>query len=376
MHWSLQHKKTFVQSPTQVIQKDFDGVAPNIFVGKAGYPHVQVGLLSTPHYQHHDNVPLWVQQRYSIDRIVQLRTSLLNASFVHDAKQPQGYRVDLAQEIAMAHKPVDVEMHVSKQPVYSLQTTKDAIPHAVPVPLQRAFITTNPKIIPYVERMVADADVKAGDALQELHAKHIDEHHLTKLLSAGTLGVKRTLVPTRWSITAVDDTLSKQQLEKIKTYDTHDTAVYIGNYMGNYFLVCCFDRLFSYELFEMYVHDSAYTTDYESHAGRTSYAQQTAGGYYACRLSVVQHLAHIKKQASVLVLRFITDEYHTPLGVWVVRQAVRNAMQQPPIVFSDKELLVKFVKAYAQKKFSYDVCGLLKTSNVLHPKQKMLWEYG
>ncbi|MCH7783699.1 hypothetical protein IID62_11605, partial [candidate division KSB1 bacterium] len=42
-------------------------------------------------------------------------------------------------------------------------------------------------------------------------------------------------------------------------------------------------------------------------------------------------LNEIKKQGSVLALRFITGDYTLPLGVWVTRESARKSMQSKPI---------------------------------------------
>jgi len=49
---------------------------------------------------------------------------------------------------------------------------------------------------------------KSVTALNELYKSNVEIDHLQKLLSVGTLGLKtqRKMVPTRWSITATDDT--------------------------------------------------------------------------------------------------------------------------------------------------------------------------
>jgi hypothetical protein len=201
--------------------------------------------------------------------------------------------------------------------------------------------------------------------MTELYSKGIDEHYLTRLLSAGTLGVKRTLVPTRWSITAVDDTVGKRLLDEVRLHDTIGNRIYVGSHLGNHFFVMLFDDMFSYELFETYFKKQSYTTDYEPFSGRTSYAEQCAGGYYAARLPVLEELDRLGKQASVLVVRIITDDYYAPLGVWVVREAVRNAMRSTPIEFGDKQLMLAYAKKLAMKRFSYDISHLLAASKLL-----------
>ena len=73
----------------------------------------------------------------------------------------------------------------------------------------------------------------------------------------------------------------------------------------------------------------------------------------------------IKKQASVIVIRVITDEYTLPLGVWVTREAVRKALANKPIYFSDENLLLKYAKIFLQKKFGLNVDGLFKVSKLI-----------
>ena len=82
----------------------------------------------------------------------------------------------------------------------------------------------------------------------------------------------------------------------------------------------------------------------------------------------------IKKQASVLALRFITEEYETPLGVFVCREAVRKALANKPLEFGSKELLLKYTQALSKKKFGYDISNIISNSMLLknYQKQKLL----
>ena len=134
-----------------------------------------------------------------------------------------------------------------------------------------------------------------------------------------------------------------------------------------------FPEPWSYELFEMYMpraewnitNEIQFMTDYESYSGRKEYAENCGGGYYSVRLAVLERLKEIKKQASVLALRFITGEYAVPLGVWVTREAARKALKNKPIEFASKELMVEYTKKLAKKKFGYDLGDLLKNSILL-----------
>ena len=85
----------------------------------------------------------------------------------------------------------------------------------------------------------------------------------------------------------------------------------------------------------------------------------------------------MKRQASVLALRFVTDEYSVPLGVWVVREAAKKAMQNKPIRFASRESMLKFAETYAKKKLGYNAQSLFRKSYLLKQiiQQKKLFEY-
>ncbi|MFC1647925.1 hypothetical protein ACFL1B_00545 [Nanoarchaeota archaeon] len=357
-------------------KKDYFGDAPNVFVGRYGYPSVNVGLLSTEHYEHNDEPLFWSKNEYALDRIVDLRSVLVNSTFKLNVKNAGNKFLDIGQEVAMASKPVDIEIGFKKHPTFQLKIDKDLMPQGPRVELEKARITENVKVPLQVEKAVSDPDWKAADAMNSLYEKNIDEHHLTRLLSIGNLGVKveRKLVPTRWSITAVDSNISKRMVEELKDYQEYGFVSHFGGHYGNYFLILFFPDVWSYELMETYVGNpglvsskkTSTTRDYEPYKGRKKYVEETAGGYYATRLALVEHLRKKKRQSSCLVLRFITDEYYVPLGVWVVREAVRKALQSKPIEFASKELMLNYAKQLVRKKFfNYNLDGLLPRSQLL-----------
>jgi len=73
--------------------------------------------------------------------------------------------------------------------------------------------------------------------------------------------------------------------------------------------------------------------DWESHDGRTTYAE-IGGCYYAARLAVCDELVKERRQATVVVLREAHPGYIMPVGVWQVRENVRNAVRQKPLTFN------------------------------------------
>lgn len=357
-------------------KQDFFGQSPNVFVGRFGYPEVNVGILGVEHYEEHDNPLLWSKENYDIAKIINLRSSLINSNFKAKITGFKERFMEMSKEVGMAEKPVDVEVNLNKKPVFSLSFEQDVMPHGPNVKLKNARITENPKIPGVVDKVVDDIDFKASNALNYLYKKNLDEHYLTRLLSIGTLGVKkqRKLVPTRFAITAVDSNLGNNLVKNIKEYNQTGYLAFFGGYLGNYFLILLFPEVYSYELFETYAantswnvsKETAYTTDYEPYDGRKSYAENCGGGFYAARLSLLEKLSGMKRQASCLCLRFITGEYYAPLGVWVVRQAVRKTLENKPIEFSSKELMIAYAKGLAKKKFNYDISEILQKSILLN----------
>jgi hypothetical protein len=84
--------------------------------------------------------------------------------------------------------------------------------------------------------------------------------------------------------------------------------------------------------------------DWEPHEGRTTYAE-IGGCYYSARLAVCELLVKEKRQATVVVLREAHSGYIMPVGVWQVRENVRNAMRQKPSLFNSLHEALKTIAA-------------------------------
>ena len=107
---------------------------------------------------------------------------------------------------------------------------------------------------------------------------------------------------------------------------------------------------FSFELVEIWMARSVWAeegfigADREDARPRKAYST-LAGGYYAARLAVLEHLARQGRQAGVLAVREISESYWAPLGVWVVREVARAAMRSHPTRYaSQAEALVEMEK--------------------------------
>ncbi|MBI1935532.1 hypothetical protein HYS31_03750 [Candidatus Woesearchaeota archaeon] len=76
-------------------------------------------------------------------------------------------------------------------------------------------------------------------------------------------------------------------------------------------------------------------------------------------------------------MRFITDEYSMPLGVFVTREATRKAVNNRPIEFSSKELMFNYAEHFIKRKFNANVDNLLNQSRLLKSvkEQKKLMQF-
>jgi len=346
-----------------------DAISP--FVGRFSYPNINVGILTPPEHEQeswlYDAPKHWSEQNFQIPRIIDFRSSLINSRSNLNIKKRNKF-LELNQEIAMASKPVDVEVNLKDKPLLRMNFNNYTAPSGPQAEIKKASLTENPKISNKMEKVFSDTDLKANNALIYLYKSNFDENFLSRILSVGTLGIgkNRKLVPTRWSIVGVDSNLGNHLVSKIKDYQQSNYLAFFGGYLGNFYLILLFPEIWNYELFETHISNiNHYMTDYEPYHGRKSYAQQTAGGFYACRIAILEKLEEMKKQASVLALRFITGDYTLPLGVFVCREATRKALNSKPIEFSSKELMIKYAKALVKKKFRYKLDCLLKNSILL-----------
>jgi len=359
---------------------------PSVFVGsKLKYPLVNVGILSPIEKEEkawmYDAPKYWSENNFGIGNVVKLRNSLLNSRFqtkVQDVRLNKKF-VEIAKDLALSSTQVDVEIELKDRVVVGKDKDRVLTPHGMKAQLKRAEIVGNIRIDTKVDKIIND-EIKASEGINILYNYSIDEYALSKILSVGVMGLKKDkkLVPTRWSITATDDIIGKNLLEKIKTYkwiENHE--MFFGEFMGNQYIILMFPNVWNYELFELYLPNSSWnpsseikaSTDIEGFSGRKEYAFNTAGGYYATRLPILEYLESIKRQASVLVFRIETPSYWAALGVWVVRESVRKALNNMKI-FYDRNELLEGIKQIGKIKYHFDFNDLLRRSKLLKQIQE------
>ena len=362
----------------KMLSKDIcDASPPGIFVGWKGYPKVQMGPMVSigdlhgydPHLL--DDPGRWYGS--GIEDIITYRSSLIRSKQrleANSARDP-GYKLKEFQELVLSIKPVDVEMLFSKIPKFHILFSPMSEPMPPSAPLEKFSLEGTPSIPVSVDKIHSDTDLNAKDALYELHTKGYDEYYLTKILSAGTLGTgkKRRLVPTRWSITAVDDILGKKLIEEIRDLPSVDEYLIFGNrYLGNRFEILFIPGEFEFENIECWLPGSVWSTgevniieEYESRKGRRGYAVRQGGGYYAARLPILEKMFGARRKGKVVCMREIGEEYYLPVGVWEVRENVKRALSKEPERFSSLEESLSYIKG----KLRVDIGRYTKVSRII-----------
>jgi hypothetical protein len=337
--------------------EDIEGASPpSVFVGRIGYPNVYAGPLVPPVHEDtslYDLPEFWFGK--SIDDIVGFRSMLIRGKhLVHVRKfEEAGKIIEKTRELALAVNPVDVELLLKKKPRGFLLLDDEVQPFGPSAPI-RDLIVTNARWDHQIEKAYSDTDLKATNAVLEIYSKGVLVTKIQRAFSVGAFGVKknRRLVPTRWSITAVDSIISKELMEKVKTFpEISEYRVYESCYLDNIFQVLMLPNPWSYEAMEAWYPGTVWNphgreiflfSDWEDYDGRTTYAE-IGGCYYSARLAVCEQLVKERRQATAIVLREAHPSYIMPVGVWQVRENVRNAMRQKPFTFNTLDEALKWV---------------------------------
>jgi hypothetical protein len=237
---------------------------------------------------------------------------------------------------------VDVELALKSKPSRRIVLDDEVQPFGPSAVVKDMRVSTS-RWDRQIEKAYEDTDLKASEAVTTLHRKGVLVTKIQRAFSVGAFGLKdnRRLVPTRWSITAVDSIISKDMIERIKTFPEINES----RYLDNRFEVLMMPGAWSYEAMEAWYPGTVWNpsgehvvmfSDWEGFDGRTTYAN-IGGCYYAARLAVGELLVKERRQATVVVLREAHPGYILPVGVWQVRENVRNAVRQKPLKYNTLE---------------------------------------
>ena len=328
-----------VKSVERVVNRReiFGSSPPSIFVGEFGYPKVRIGPLVPPvegNTSYLDSPLKW--ENKTINDILRYRSLLVMGETKADVRLKSQRVLSEIQELAMSLKPVDSEILLKRRPILKVLPNEFAPPVGPKAELIDFELTENPRI-PRKTYHVVNDELKSDEAIVRLYNWGFDEYYIVRLLSAGLLGINRRLVPTRWSITAVQDTIGKHLRRELLGYDTiNEFELYFYEFLGNRYVVFLIPGSYAFELLEVWLKGSLFGSeepqvihDYEDWRGIRGYAEETTGAYYAARLSVLEFLRKRRRQAGILVFREVTPKYYAPLGVWQVRLGVKKALENP-----------------------------------------------
>jgi len=307
---------------------------PSIFVGSYGYPKVGVGPMVPPIHGDTtllDSPELWLGK--TLEDIVNFRLSLVRGIEKLSIQNTQGRFIENLHEVAMSSHSIDTDLqfHKTTLPVTTIDGESAPFGPVGDIKSAKFFGTRSDKSI---ERVYYDHDLKAQDAVLTLYNKGIDISKIQKCFSIGMLGKKRKLVPTKWSITATDDIISKSLISEILEFDLIDSCrIFSHDHLGNMFSVILFPHHWLFEMQEAWHDENKVGFGFDSEDARgIDHPPAIAGAYFAAKLGVAEYLVQKKLQAAVLVLREIRPEYAVPVGVWQIREAIRAAMKKEPYI--------------------------------------------
>ena len=344
----------------KVDRRDIAGSSPPaVFVGRYGYPKVDIGPLLPAEFgdtSEMDQPERWVGK--GIDEIADMRFKLVRGKYRIDAKdfRKSGRIVDSVQELALTEKPLEVETNFDKKPTGRIILDDEVQPFGPSGRMEQLRIG-NGRFERNLEKNFYDTDMRAADGVIAAYNNGTLISEIQKAFSVGTMGVdkNRRFVPTRWSITAVDDIIGKNLIKESKFNETIDEfRLYQWDQLDNRWSIIMMPCTWRFELIEAWFPQSSWnpsatkvdiTADAEFFDGRTEYAK-TSGAYYAARLAVDEALLNEGRTAGVVVLREIHPGYDIPLGVWNIRENVRAALKYPPVTSDTLEGLWPRVNSY------------------------------
>ncbi len=332
---------------------------PSVFIGRHKYPKVSVGPLVPPEkgdtsiYSKPEN---WFG-RAGMDDIIKYRGKLARGKKRLkkgiEINENLSREVEKTRHIALSKNPAEAEVEFTKKLSESIRLDNKSQPHGPSARMER-FELGSTSSNPDLEKVFYDDDLKSEPAVINLYESGVRVSRIQDLFMVGGTGLKnnRRFVPTRWSITAVDDTIGSNIREKVKTYRPIDSyEVYSANYLDNRWIIIFTPTIWRYELIEAFYPETTWNPskdkiaifgDHELLDGRSEYAS-IGGCYYAARLAVAEKLEDKKRQAGAIVLREAHPGYILPVGVWNVRESVRNALRNDPRKFDTQGKVLSYL---------------------------------
>jgi hypothetical protein len=359
--------------PSVRIGKTLEGTSPpSIFVGSWNYPKVFAGPMISPSHgdiRIMDSPESWIPQDLSQDEIIDYRMSLVRGKRLLDVRDLSGRFAEQLRDIALSSASIESEAVFSKPPEGGF-AGEEHTPFGPSACLER-FETSSSRWETGLEKVYYDTDLSATDAIIRLHTEGFPFSVVQKALSGGALGRKkdRRLVPTRWAITACDTAIGNSLLSRVHQCKPVDSfRVHEFSSFNNHYAVILMPGPWEFEWMEAFLHitgdEELIFSDHEPNRGKKEYSC-VGGCYYSSRMAVLEALSREGQQAGVIILREARKGY-IPMGVFNVRENVRHAMLQPPVVFEDLTASLNHVS----KKLQLPVSRFIRESTLLSESVK------
>lgn len=347
-----------------VKNKIVDGASPpSVFVGQHGYPKVGIGPMMPAQYGNTSIMDLPEKWKgLSLDQIANYRFSLIRGISMMKIEDITGKYIETLQQMVMSKRSIESEMHFDDMIIERRVLDSPNIEYSPfgPSAYIKSFTTSNPSIDKRIENMFYERDIISPEAIMNLYKNNIEVSKISKVFSLGMLGryKNRKLVPTRWSISAIDDIISTNLLKTIHSFESiENIGVFKYSHLANFYsIVLLPTETWEFEMIEAWsdqtdiINSSQITnmqpkyvlaSDYEN-VKKINHNPNIAGAFFAARLAMTEYLSAIKRKAAILIFREIHPEYMMPLGVWQIREGIRSALKENKREFENFKDALKY----------------------------------
>lgn len=307
----------------------FGATPPSAVVGEAGWPRVRVYIGEPPEVtgeearSYDDPRLLWGRE---LEDIIRLRSYMVFGY----AAQTSPWKLGELPLLAVSERPVDVEMRLAKTPVESLKFDLREKPMGPRAPLEALRIDGNPAVPRALDKLMSD-DLGAGAAAVELYRRGVDLYTIQRAFALGLLGARhrRRLVPTRWSITAVDVAVGDALAQRVRHMPEVSQPLYgYAEYLDNRYLVAVVPGPLRFYYLERWTY-AGRVAEIEVAEDPRGVRSTMDGGYEAARLAMLEKLASMGRRGTVAVVRWIGERYYVSVGNWQIRETIRRLQLRP-----------------------------------------------
>jgi DNA repair protein NreA len=357
-----------IQMRSAPVDKEITGSSPpSVFIGSWNYPDIYAGPMVTASHGNTsimDTPESWIPENKTQEEIIGYRLNLIRGKMRVNAAELDNRFIEKLQAISLSDTSIESEVAFSSTPA-GITFSEEHTPFGPSAPLDRFEIETG-RWDRDLEKVFYDTDMKAVEAVTDLHRKGLLFSSIQKAFSVGTMGCGRNrhLVPTRWAITACDTTIGDHLLSEVRKCPVIDTwRVHEFSSLNNNYAVILMPTDWQYEWSEAFLHvlgnEELVFSDHEGRKKKTGYSP-LGGCYYSCKMAVLEALEREHKQAGAIILREALKGY-VPMGVFNVRENVRNAMNTPSVEFED----IRTALAYISRKFTLPVTRFIEEGELL-----------